>query len=149
MNLAARPVAVRMLSKIYIDANACWRWAREKDRDGYGRVPKSAKYRGTQAHRVSYEVFVGPIPAGLTIDHLCRVRDCINPGHLEPVTHAENCSRARRNHHLGSRSHCKNGHPYDEANTRMGRTGRVCKTCIRINVANYKARKSFRPQRTE
>jgi hypothetical protein len=65
----------------------CWIWQRGIDAAGYGRVA------GTRAHRVFYERHVGPIPEGLTIDHLCRVRSCCNPAHLEPVTAVENVSR--------------------------------------------------------
>lgn len=71
----------------------CWLWQGALDRDGYGRVTVDG--RGHPAHRVMYEVAVGPIPAGLTLDHLCRVPRCVNPSHLEPVTNAENARRAR------------------------------------------------------
>lgn len=69
----------------------CWIWTGSTIRSGYGRL----MYRGEQvlAHRRYYEHHVGPIPEGLTIDHLCRVRACVNPDHLEPVTNAENVRR--------------------------------------------------------
>lgn len=67
----------------------CWEWTGQKD-SGYGR------YSGRPAHRVTYEVLVGPIPDGLTLDHLCRNKGCVNPDHLEPVTSSENTRRAQR-----------------------------------------------------
>ena len=76
------------------------------------------------AHRWSYEHFVGHIPDGLTIDHLCRNRRCVRPDHLEPVTSGENTRRAMRNT-------CIKGHPFDEANTWTYRGKRYCRTCRR------------------
>lgn len=81
------------------------------------------------AYRFAYEFLVGPIPDGLELDHLCRVRLCVNPAHLEPVTHAENNKRAGV-----AKTHCKWGHPYNEANTyrRRDRPGnRQCRVCAR------------------
>jgi hypothetical protein len=74
----------------------CWIWTGVKHkRHGYGRFYVGGRGgRYIQAHRWSYEASVAPIPAGLTIDHLCRVTRCVNPTHLEPVTGAENNRRA-------------------------------------------------------
>lgn len=72
--------------------NGCWIWQRATTKGGYG-VTDRGDGRQTTAHRVYYERFVGPIPAGLQLDHLCRVRLCVNPAHLEPVTSAENNQR--------------------------------------------------------
>ena len=109
------------------DPDACWLWGGYRDRYGYGRV------RGVLAHRISYTLFVGEIPAGLQLDHLCRNRSCINPRHLEPVTARENTLRgltgAARN---ALKTHCPQGHPYDEANTVRDSNGaRRCRTCRR------------------
>lgn len=73
----------------------CWIWQRNKDRSGYGQITVGPKGGQTcvKAHRVYYERERGPIPIGLQLDHLCRVRDCVNPDHLEPVTLAENARR--------------------------------------------------------
>ena len=70
----------------------CWEWQISKTPNGYASINIDGK--NTMAHRVSYEAFVGPIPNGLTIDHLCRVRHCLNPEHMEPVTRGENSRRA-------------------------------------------------------
>lgn len=71
----------------------CWLWTGARVRNGYG----TARIEGRNGviHRWVYEQLVGPIPAGMQLDHLCRVRHCCNPDHLEPVTHTENCRRAR------------------------------------------------------
>lgn len=80
-----------------------------------------------------YEAFVGPIPDGLQLDHLCRNRGCINPGHLEPVTNREN---ARRGLHGILLERCPHGHPYDDENTVVNSAGgRECRACIRERSA--------------
>ncbi len=109
----------------------CWIWGGSITGGGYGQY----EVRGTrkQAHRYAYELFVGPIPEGLTIDHLCRTRPCVNPRHLEPVSLKENILRGIkglrgiRNTEL---THCRHGHLYDEANTYHWRNTRICKTCL-------------------
>lgn len=69
----------------------CWLWTRSKSPDGYGWA--SYKNRTCQAHRLVYTFARGPVPEGLHLDHLCRVRHCVNPDHLEPVTPRENLAR--------------------------------------------------------
>lgn len=79
----------------------CWVWQRYRDRNGYGR--KHSKGTMCWAHRVYYEQFVGPIPEGLDLDHLCSNPPCVNPEHLEPVTRAENTRRAFERRGYGER----------------------------------------------
>ena len=113
----------------------CWEWTAYLTQAGY---PQIGEHRAVRpAHRVGYEWFVGPIPSGLELDHLCRNTKCVNPDHLEPVTGAENLRRARAAR-LVERTHCPKGHPYDEGNTRW-KNGkyRECKTCKRASDAAY------------
>lgn len=107
-------------------------WEARLDDDGYGSF--WAHGRTTRAARVAYETFVGPIPDALVIDHLCRVRACVNPEHLEPVTVQVNTARglgpitAALRHSM--RTHCPHGHEYSEKNTYRHPNGaRVCRMC--------------------
>lgn len=110
--------------------NACWLWTAFTQK-GYGR------FEGVVAHRVAYELLVGPIPDGLQLDHLCRVRQCVNPAHLEPVTNAENARRA-----AVARTHCVHGHEFTPENTSLNRRGaRVCRTCTREQGTEHYRRK--------
>jgi hypothetical protein len=107
------------------DAAACWRWKGSKCRDGYGKFHDGARHM--KAQNYAYREMIGPIPEGLQLDHLCRVRDCVNPYHLEPVTILENVRRgenAERN-----RTACPSGHPYDKIIKTNGK--RRCRTCDR------------------
>lgn len=108
----------------------CWLWTGAPNASGYGTLRLSGGTRRTvTAHRYAYELRVGPIPDGLTLDHLCRVRACVRPDHLEPVTNKENALRGMSPWAENARkTHCVHGHPFDEANTYMG-AWRVCRTC--------------------
>lgn len=124
----------RFLSRFVEDATGCWTWLGSLDRYGYGGfwVKEDGGWVKHKAHRVSYWLFVGPIPDGLQIDHLCRNRRCVNPAHLEPVTQQENARRSEQ----ATRTSCSAGHPYTPANTayrsRNGRPARVCRACDRL-----------------
>ena len=114
----------------------CWEWTSTVHR-GYGRFHVNRKSR--IAHRYVYEILVGPIPDGLTIDHLCRVRCCVLPDHLEVVTGRINTLRGFGPPALNARkTHCLRGHPYDEANTYVfpGTGWRRCRTCFREEWAS-------------
>jgi hypothetical protein len=108
--------------------DGCWEWTRGKSW-GYGVHTSGGKRH--KAHRFAYELLVGPIPGGLTLDHLCRNRGCVNPTHLEPVTNRENILRGSSPAATRARqTECKNGHPFDEANTyRDPRGYRECRIC--------------------
>ena len=131
----------RIEENVTVQPDGCWTWGLARTGGGYGVVGQ------TMAHRFSYEVFVGPIPDGLTLDHLCENPPCVNPDHLEPVTLAENLRRSHRSPRLSrnqAKTHCPKGHPYDEANTGIhGQTGqRICRPCHRArNNARYAARR--------
>jgi len=107
----------------------CWLWVGARSSTGYGQI--AAAGRLVYAHRFAYELLVGDIPETLQIDHLCRNRACVNPDHMEAVTQRVNILRgestAARN---AAKTHCRRGHPFDEANTiHLSRGGRQCRTC--------------------
>ena len=109
----------------------CWLWPGARV-DGYGNT-RLAGVEGTfLVHRLMYERYVGPIPRDRELDHLCRTRHCANPVHLEPVTDQVNSLRgetvAAAN---AAKTHCPQGHLYDETNTRLERGGRRCRACER------------------
>ena len=144
----AKPIPPTYLQRLFdkIDVtSSCWLWKRPNRSIGYGYVTVRGKHQ--PAHRVAYELFVGAIPEGLEIDHLCRVRRCVNPDHLEAVTHAENMRRSPTSFAgvNARRTHCKKGHPYDAANTRRDKEGRrVCLACYRHSYSTPGARATNR-----
>ena len=104
-----KPLKQRIEDSTIVAPNGCWIWFGATKPDGYGVMNVNGKH--ARAHRVSYEAFVGPIPAGLVIDHLCCQKNCVNWRHLEPVTNSENTKRFTATiAKLDQKSHCKNGH---------------------------------------
>lgn len=130
----------RVEPKIRRDESGCWEWQAYRNHAGYGQVGLNGRL--ALAHRAVYEALVGPIPEGMSLDHLCRNPPCVNPEHLEPVTHAENMRRgdfSRNGEHLRRRTHCPRGHTYDAANTREYRGSRYCRACAREKWHERKA----------
>jgi HNH endonuclease len=129
-----------LLRMMPVTETGCWIWLGTLDRDGYAQMDHNGK--AERAQRLSYEHFIGPIPDGLVLDHLCRVRCCINPHHLEPVTDYENVRRGECWTWGKTRTHCKYGHLLDEDNTHVNRLGtKCCRTCWRIKRRRYLAQK--------
>lgn len=117
----------------------CWPWTGRlnKKEHGYGRISVNGK--SMQAHVYAYCLLVGPVPKGLELDHLCRNHLCVNPAHLEPVTHRVNSLRGISIQAINARkTHCLRGHEFTPENTARTREGgRKCKACRR---AAYRAR---------
>jgi hypothetical protein len=126
-----KTVMERFMSKVNKLPSGCWLWHGPVNRCGYG---KFTVQRVTMAaHRFAYHNLVGPIPPELTIDHLCRNRDCVNPKHLEPVSMRENLLRGDTLQAANARkTHCVNGHEFTKQNTRLESGWRQCRECKRI-----------------
>lgn len=133
----------RFWAKVAIDPSGCLIWTASGFSTGYGQFKHGG--RTLTAHRFAYTALVGPIPDGLVLDHLCRNKRCVTPDCLEPVTDQVNILRgtapAASN---AAQTHCLNGHPFDEANTRVTRAGkRQCRACARERrIARYEANRA-------
>jgi hypothetical protein len=123
----------------YSDSTKCWNWKGNKHYTGYGRF--SIHHVWFFAHRVAYDTLIGKIPDGLVLDHaVCQNRGCVNPFHLEPVSIGENIKRGFSS--WKTRTHCKNGHEWNEENTYNYEKGgyRSCRACGREARARGYAR---------
>lgn len=134
------PSLIDFIEDMFTVDNGCWEWRGPMSPYGYGRVRRGRKM-DVGAHRVLYELLIGPIPIGLDLDHLCRNRKCVRPDHLEPVTRGENNLRGNSPAAVEARmTHCINGHPFDETNTMFIRrkdpnrsaVERRCRICDRL-----------------
>ena len=123
----------------------CWLWTGHLNRDGYGRF--SVGGRKQQCHRVAYELFVGPIPDGMQIDHVrargCISKACVNPAHLEAVTQVENPARGDGAPAQNARrTQCRKGHELSGDNLKIGTDGhRRCRICLREKHRRQEARR--------
>jgi hypothetical protein len=121
-----------------VEVGEDWCWTGATLPTGYGRWGHDGTW--VYVHRFAYEVVVGPIPEGLTIDHVvsagCRSKRCVRPAHLEVVTLAENVQRAK-----ALITHCPAGHEYTPENTKLAGAHRECRTCRRSQQRAYSARK--------
>lgn len=149
----ALPVADRFWAKVDKSGD-CWVWTSSLYRFGYGQFFLS-RGKSISAHRYAYEALVGPVPQGLELDHLCHTRDlscpggwtcphrkCVNPAHLEPVTHAENMARGRNagRTRMGD-THCQHGHEFTPENTyRRPNGSRQCRACRAAHRRSYRTK---------
>lgn len=124
----------------------CWLWKGSRGRYGHGYFNLGADFgrRGITAHKFSYETLVGMVPDGLELDHLCRIPWCVNPDHLQPVTHAENIRRGfAPTMQLNRRQVCAEGHDTsDDKDVYISKTGRrTCRICAARRQREYLDRK--------
>ncbi len=126
----------RFWCKVSISDSGCWQWLDLQNYAGYGRFWFNGKM--LRAHKFSYNLFIGEVPEGLELDHLCRNRLCVNPEHLEAVAHQANSSRGEVGAWERAKTHCPRGHPYDEKNTYLEGMKRKCRTCMRLRQRKVK-----------
>ena len=150
----ARPLAEKFWEKVNkdgpipayrLDFDPCWIWTAAVNAKGYGVM--GVKKGSTLAHVISYNLHVGHVPSGMQIDHLCRVRNCVNPNHLEVVTPRVNVNRGFGPTAIHARkTHCPKGHPYSGENLYLYIGGihkgnRQCRICGRDRQRAYQKRK--------
>ncbi len=134
------------MSRVQPQPDGCWFWTGGKFANGYGMFQLQGKLR--RVHRLSYVWTRGELPEGLQIDHICKVKLCVNPTHMEAVTLAENVRRSNGWGGIESRkTHCVNGHPFSGDNLRpriqYGKVvGRTCRSCARATYQRQRAKKA-------
>lgn len=128
-------ILFRFWAKVNPLSNGCWLWTGCRNAEGYARFYLRPNCQIIGAHRFSYEIHKGKIPKGLTIDHLCRNRGCVNPAHMELVSQKENTLRGNGVTALNARkTHCKHGHLFSADNIYSLPYGRHCKQCTKQNA---------------
>jgi hypothetical protein len=130
------PPEIRWKTSYAVDESTqCWNWIGTASR-GYGRI-SCGKNNSRPAHVFVYEQTLGSVPDGLELDHKCRNTLCVNPSHLEPVTHTVNVRRGNAGIHNANKTHCKHGHEFTPENTIFRKSGRQCRTCHQRDMRDY------------
>lgn len=147
----------RFMAKVEVQPDGCWTWTAAVYPAGYGmfavRRFNAPGYQSALAHRWAYRYFVGEVPDGLVLDHICHSRACpggytcphrrcVNPAHLEPVIQAVNAARGQGGQEHGRKTHCLRGHELTEANVYRYAKRRYCRTCRAIRRHPRSARLS-------
>lgn len=136
----------RFWSKVWKTAN-CWLWEGTLNEDGYGQFRIGGHFYS--AHRVSFVSCGGVIPEGCECDHLCRVRACVRPSHIEAVSHRINCRRGNGGVNFRDKKFCPRGHEYSSNNTLIIRGQRRCRTCNNLKNKEYRLQKNRDPRNRE
>jgi hypothetical protein len=138
MGRETKPAIERFMEKVSIAENGCWLWTGAIKQNGYGffGIKKNCQQKMHNAHRWIYEYHNGPIPDGLTIDHLCRTRNCVNPQHMEPVSITTNILRGSGPSAINAKkTTCPKGHPLVPQPTNV--RSRYCPICSVGNAMNW------------
>ena len=138
------PIPAKLKARISITDSGCWEWSGSRFPNGYGRVQRKlpSGRRELYAHRFIYSLMVGPIPDDQELDHLCHNRPCVNPSHLEAVSHQENRVRALwKENGLPQSLYCSKGHELAAVGTYTWGSSRVCRACRKSFDAGYRARR--------
>lgn len=137
-----RDPLLRFANKYTKTDSGCWQWhgAPCGTNGEYGYFWTGERY--IVAHRFAYLLQHGSIPTGMEIDHLCKNTKCVNPAHLEAVSHQENINRSAAGRNNAVKTHCPSGHPYDEANTVRYDNRRYCLACRVSRQAKKRSQQS-------
>lgn len=140
----AAPIRERLISRINISSGGCWLWTGSVLNTGYGQIYYRGKTR--TAHRLFYEEFLGPVEKDLVLDHLCEIKLCVNPLHLEPVTVGENCLRGSNPMAVNAKKTvCNSGHSLEDPLNVYSYNGkRLCRLCRKNNSKNFRRRNNER-----
>jgi len=138
MCVTKKELEAKIFAAVVVTDTGCWEWQRARSSTGYGAIAVDRKTRGV--HRVSYEVFIGPIPDGLCVMHRCDNPPCCNPAHLMVGTKGDNnadrAAKGRSSCGNAVKTHCKHGHPFTEPPVNGRRT---CKPCRKRHQEKYRA----------